>query len=84
MFGKVFLLNEKSEKGIIIPSSAIQGTTSQPQVYLIQNGQAVLQNIDVSQRIGNKAIVSKGIKEGDLLITNGFVNLFDGANVSIQ
>lgn len=81
MFGKVSLSNQKSEKDIIIPSSSIQGTANQPQVYLIQNGKAALQNIDVSQRIGNKAIVSNGIKEGDILITDGFINLFEGANV---
>ncbi len=84
MFGKVFLKNERSDKDIFIPSSAILGTANQPQVYLIQNGKAVLQNIVVSRRIGNKATVSKGIKEGDILITDGFINLFDGANVTFN
>lgn len=84
MFGKVFLQNTITKKGITIPSSAIRGTTRQPQVYLVQNGKAVLQDIDVAQRIGNKAIISKGLKTGDVLITNGFINLFENAHVIIK
>jgi membrane fusion protein, multidrug efflux system len=28
--------------------------------------------------------VSAGLKEGDVIVTNGFINLFDGANVTIK
>lgn len=84
MFGKVNLKNETQEKGIIIPASAIVGTANQPQVYLIKNGKSVLQNITISKKIQNKAIVSNGLNEGDVIVTNGFINLFDGAKVSIK
>ena len=84
MFGKVYLKDGGKEAAIIIESSAIQGTTSKPLVYLIQNGKAVLQQVVVSQRLGNKAVISAGVKEGDVLISGGFINLFDGANVIAQ
>lgn len=84
MFGKVILKSDNQEKGIIIPSSAIQGTESQPQVYFIKNGKAILLNITISNKIQNKAVVSKGLNEGDVIITNGFINLFDGANVIVK
>lgn len=84
MFGKVFLKSETSGKGIIIPSSAIQGTDNQPQVYVVKNGKALLQNITISKRTQNKAVVSNGLNEGDVIVTNGFINLFDGANVAIK
>lgn len=84
MFGKVNLKNETQEQGIIIPSSAIVGTTNQPQVYLIKNGKAVLQNITILNKIQNKAVVSDGLNEGDVIVTNGFINLFDGANVIVK
>ena len=83
MFGKVLLKSETSGKGIIIPSSAIQGTEKQPQVYIVQNGKALLQNITISNRIQNNAVVSNGLNVGDVIVTNGFINLFDGANISI-
>lgn len=84
MFGKVNLKNDTQEKGIIIPASAIVGTANQPQVYLIKNGKSVLQNITISKKIQNKAIVSIGLNEGDVIVTNGFINLFDGANITVK
>jgi multidrug efflux pump subunit AcrA (membrane-fusion protein) len=84
MFGKVLLKSETSGKGVIIPSSAIQGTENQPQVYIVKNGKALLQNITISNNIQNKAVVSSGLNEGDVIVTNGFINLFDGANVIVK
>ena len=84
MFGKVLLKNETPGKGIIIPSSAIQGTDNQPQVYVVKNGKALLQNITISKKTQNKAVVSNGLNEGDVIVTNGFINLFDGANVTVK
>ena len=84
MFGKVNLKNVIQEKGIIIPATAIVGTASQPQVYLIKNGKSELQNITISKKTQNKAVVSSGLNEGDVIVTNGFINLFDGANITIK
>ena len=84
MFGNVQLKNDGEEKFIIIPASAIVGTNIQPQVYLVKNGKAILQNITTSNRFQNKVQVSSGLTEGDVIITNGFINLFDGANVTIS
>lgn len=84
MFGKVQLKNDKESKHIIIPASSIKGTNIQPQVYIVKNGKALLQNINVASRFQNKVVVSSGLKAGDEIITNGFINLFDGANVLIS
>lgn len=84
MFGKVRLKNDKEEEHIIIPASSIVGTNIQPQVYKIRSGKATLQNITISNRFQNKVLVSNGLTAGDIIITNGFINLFDGANVTIS
>jgi len=84
MFGKVILKNDDKQKHIVIPASAIVGTNIQPQVYLVKNGKAHLQNITVMDRVQNKAIIANGLNEGDIIVSNGFVNLFEGANVSIK
>lgn len=84
MFGKVNLKNNSDEKLIIIQASYILETNIQPQVYIVKNGKAILQNITISSRFQNKAVVSSGLKEGDVIVTNGFINLFDGANVLIK
>jgi membrane fusion protein, multidrug efflux system len=84
MFGSVQLKKDGDEKHIIIPASSIVGTNIQPQVYTVNNGKAILKNITISKRFQNKAVVSDGLTGGDMIITNGFINLFDGANVSVS
>lgn len=84
MFGKVNLKNGQPEKVIIIPSSVIVGSENQPQVYLIKNGKAVLQNITISKKIQNKSVVSSGLKPGDAIVINGFINLFNEAKVTVK
>ena len=84
MFGKVNLKSDNQKTGIIIPASAIVGSSSQPQVYKVKNGKAVLNSISIAQKIKNKTVVSKGLEEGDVIVTNGFINLFDNANVTVK
>lgn len=84
MFGKVQLQHQDKTKGITVPSAAVSGSAGQPQVYMVKNGKAVLQNITIAERMADQTIVSSGLNAGDVLVTSGFVNLFEGAPVSIQ
>ncbi len=84
MFGKVSLTKNKTKQGIIIPSSAIINSENQTQVYVIKNSKAILKTITISKNIGNKTIVSGGLNVGDIIVINGFINLFDGASVLIK
>jgi membrane fusion protein (multidrug efflux system) len=84
MFGKLNLKNANQEKSIIIPTSAIVGSAKQPQVYLVKNGKSSLQNITILKKIQNKAVVSSGLNDSDVIVTNGFINLFDGANIIVK
>src|SRR5690554_6621606 len=84
MFGKVSLSENGVKQGIIIPSSAIINNKNQAQVYIVKNGKSVLQTITISKNIGNRTIVSSGLNVGDIIVTNGFINLFDGANINIK
>jgi RND family efflux transporter MFP subunit len=89
MFGKVRLAesgekNANTDEIISIPASSVIGTNIQPQVYVIKNGKAQIQNITISKRFQNRAVVADGLRDGDIIVVNGFVNLFDGANVNFN
>jgi membrane fusion protein, multidrug efflux system len=84
MFGSMILAEKKGAKRMMIPASAIVGSSVHPQLYLVENGKAVIKDITVSARTKNKAVVNAGLKEGDVMITGGFINLFDGANVNVK
>lgn len=84
MFGKVIIKDTSNVPRLTIPASAIIGSDIQPQVYVIDKGKARLQNITVSERRKGTAFIQSGLKEGDMVITNGLINLFEGANLSIK
>jgi RND family efflux transporter MFP subunit len=84
MFGKVNQINEMKEKGITISASVVVGSSKQPQVFLVKNGKATLQYITIARRVKNKVVVSSGLSDGDIIVTDGFINLYDGANVLVE
>jgi RND family efflux transporter MFP subunit len=84
MFGKLRWKEGPQEEGIVISTAAITGSAAQPQVYVVRDGKALLQNITLAGKFQNKAVVSGGLREGDLIVTSGLINLFEGANVAIQ
>ncbi|MDF2157214.1 efflux RND transporter periplasmic adaptor subunit [Algoriphagus sp. CAU 1675] len=81
MFGEVLVKGEANSEGVILPASALVGSDLDPKVYVIQEGKAKLQSIAIAQRIGDHLILKSGVKSGDLVITGGLVNVFEGANV---
>lgn len=84
MFGKVELNTSVAEQGILIPSSAIINDGGKSQVYLVKDEKAVLVTVSVEKSLGNRTLISQGLTAGDVIITKGFINLFDEANVSIK
>ncbi len=84
MFGKIILNSDPQEKSISIPSSAIVGSADQPQVYVIKNGKVILEGITIFRKYKDKALISSGLQEGDIIVTSGFINLQEGANIVIN
>ena len=84
MFGKVVLDDTNQQDVITIPSSAIIGSDIKPSVYVIVDGKVVLKPITVSKRLQNRVIVGSGLKTSDQIVTSGFINLFEGANVTVR
>ncbi len=84
MFGKVSFSENETKQGILIPSSVIINNENISQVYVVKSGKAVLQTITISKNIGNKTIVTDGLNQGDVIVTNGFINLFEGAKVEVK
>ena len=84
MFGKAYVQSGGKASQISIPASLLTGTAIQPQVYKVKDGKAVLQNITISERIGSKVVVSDGLSKGDVIVTNGFINLYNDANVTFK
>ena len=84
MFGKVLVAQIHKNDGLVIPSSAIVGSDIEPKVYVVKNNKAMLQSISILQRLPNEVVIKDGLNAGDIIITGGFINLSNGAAVSIK
>ena len=72
-----------TDNALCIPRESLQGSISDAQVYVAQNGKAVLRNIVVANGDNNYLKVLSGLKEGEQIIVTGQVNLTDGKAIKI-
>ncbi len=73
----------KSGKTLMIPRDAIVSSVKDPSVYVVNNNEAKLVKITTGRNFNSKLEVAAGLKEGDKVVTNGQINLTDGAKVAI-
>jgi RND family efflux transporter MFP subunit len=83
MLTDVTFASGSSEKGLSLPLSAIVGSTKQAKVFVV-NGQKVQQTIiKTGITTTEKFQVTEGLKQGDLVVISGQLNLENGSLVSI-
>lgn len=73
----------KTDPALMIPRDAIVSSVKDPSVYLIKDQTAHLVKINTGRDYQSYLEVLSGLKEGDMVVTNGQINLMDGAKVSI-
>lgn len=83
MFARAAFEHTVRENALVIPRDALIGSAKQPQVYVIQNGKAVLTDIVLATEAGSKLIVLEGLKAGDVIVLTGQYNLRNGSEVRI-
>ncbi|RPA69507.1 efflux RND transporter periplasmic adaptor subunit [Cyclobacteriaceae bacterium YHN15] len=81
MFGQLILKDNTEITGILIPSAAILGSDLEPQVYIVNEGKAMIRNIQIEKRMQDQVLVRSGLKENDVVIIGGLINVFEGASV---
>ena len=67
-----------------IPSTAIIGSSLDPEVYVVENGTAKRKRIVTAGRDEGRVAVSEGLTPGETVITSGFISLTDGSPVKFR
>lgn len=78
-----FASNQSTENTLSISSKAIIGSESNPEIYVVSEGKAVRTPISILSRNGDFLSINGKVNKGDTIVTGGFVNLFDNANVIV-
>ncbi|MCL1943226.1 MAG: efflux RND transporter periplasmic adaptor subunit [Candidatus Azobacteroides sp.] len=73
----------QSAPSLMIPRDAIVSSVKDPSVYLVNGENVKLTKITTGRDFQSYIEVTGGLKEGDKVVTNGQINLMDGAKVSI-
>jgi membrane fusion protein (multidrug efflux system) len=73
-----------STPALMIPRDAIVSSVKDPSVYLVKGDVVQLVKINTGRDSDSYLEVLSGLNEGDLVVTNGQINLMDGAKVTIN
>ncbi len=84
-FIRTRLLLDTIPNAVIIPYTALQLTQNGPVVFVVKEDKTVDQRpVQLGQREDGNIIILKGLESGETIVTEGQLNLFTGAKVSIK
>lgn len=83
MYGTAIFTRKGHGKTLMIPREAFVGGVSENQVFIIKNGEAHLTKIQTGVNFGDKVEVLSGLKEGNMVIISGQINLMDKTKVKV-
>jgi RND family efflux transporter MFP subunit len=81
MYGSVTKNDELNQAALTIIRTALLGSAENPQVFVVKQGVARLVNIQTGRSNDKLIEVTRGLQQGDLVVSSGQVNLTDGTKV---
>lgn len=73
-----------TQRILTIPREAITESINDASVYVVENNQAKIKRITPGREIGGRIEVVSGLREGELVVTSGQINLQEGTVVKIS
>jgi membrane fusion protein (multidrug efflux system) len=81
-FAEVSLKLDALVNGFVVPSQAIVPSPRGQGVYLIENGRAKLQSVEIGIRTDEQVHILRGVKEGDIVATTNLLRIRPGLEVT--
>jgi RND family efflux transporter MFP subunit len=77
-------LTFREEEAVAVPSTAMQVSQSGSFVFVVKDGIAKVQRVKVSRVMDSQSILEAGLEGGELVVTEGQVQIIDGSRVSAR
>ena len=77
-------VNIRDEPAITVPSAAVQVSQSGTFVFVIKDGKAVVQKVEIERVVGAESVVKSGLQGGETVVTDGHLQLRNGSRVNIR
>jgi multidrug efflux system membrane fusion protein len=72
------------EDDIVVPSDAVQVRQQGSFVYVVRDNVATVRPVTVAWVIGDDTVIGSGLDDGDVVVTDGHLQLTNGARVAIH
>ena len=69
---------------VVVRSDAVQVSQQGPFVFLVRNNIATVTPNRVARLLGAETVIESGLAGGDVVVTDGHLQLTDGARVRIR
>ncbi|MFD1770296.1 efflux RND transporter periplasmic adaptor subunit [Sphingobacterium suaedae] len=83
MYGTAYFGGEGVVNVLTVPRTAFVGSVSSNQVFIVENGKAVLKTVVAGRSFGDYIEIISGVEKGTQVITSGQINLLDGTPIQI-
>lgn len=83
MYATAYIGSEEKATVLAVPRTAFVGSVSSNQVFVVQDGKAVLKTVTSGRSFGDHIEIISGLEKGMQAITSGQINLLDGMPVAI-
>jgi RND family efflux transporter MFP subunit len=83
MFGTAAFGSGGRREALLIPRNSIVGSIKTPKIFVVQNNKSILRNIRIGSANDHDVEVLDGLKEGEIVVTSGQINLDNNMSVRI-
>ena len=74
----------RNEEGVVVPSNAVQVSQTGTFVFVIKDGAAQIQAVNVERQVGTESVIASGLNGGEIVVTEGQLLLSSGTRVNIR
>lgn len=78
---RVRLENDAPQSQLVIPQAALLADKDGPFVFVVEDGKAMVRRVKLGAEVGAGMAIEEGLKQGDLVVTEGLTNLRPGMAV---
>jgi RND family efflux transporter MFP subunit len=71
----------REDESVTVPSSAVQISQAGTFVFVVKDGKASVRPVKVARTVGQDTALASGVEAGEVVVTDGFLLLTDGARV---
>jgi multidrug efflux system membrane fusion protein len=74
----------RNEEGVVVPSNAVQVSQTGTFVFVVKDGVAQVQPVEVERQVGTESVIASGLNGGEIVVTEGQLLLSSGTRVNVR